>query len=267
MKNIGALSTMLAIYFIVMFTGLYVGSTYVYVMKTTPEELPPAVSNPESVKSSAQIFLYVIIATVVLLLMFKFGLDFIIKIMVIPIFFIGLLLTFITLFGLWGIILAIALIAATRLRKSMILFNLTLAFTIAGFGGYLGASLAVLPSLILLLLLSAYDIVAVYGTKHMVTLAEKAKGKIPFMFLIPIGDRALGLGTGDLAIPLMFAVSVLRDYGLKHSLFTVAGGVLGILWLFSYVTSRKKVTLPALPPMCAGLLIGFGIGLVSGQII
>jgi presenilin-like A22 family membrane protease len=141
--------------------------------------------------------------------------------------------------------------------------NGILILTMGGISGYLGASLGIVPSLLLLLLLSAYDIIAVFGTKHMVTLAKGAKGKIP-MLSVPLKERFLGIGTGDLALPSVFTVSILREYSqnLPLVMITVLGGLIGLISLFFYILKREKVTLPALPPITIGLVIGFLVGLV-----
>ena len=141
----------------------------------------------------------------------------------------------------------------------MYLVNGILVLTIAGMGGYLGASLHFIPALLLLLGLSLYDIIAVFGTKHMVTLAKEAKGNIP-MFSIPMKRRFMGMGTGDLAIPSVFSVSVLQDFSMNHALFTVVGGMIGLVSLFIYILKREKVVLPALPPITIGLFLGFLAG-------
>ncbi|MDD5111485.1 MAG: presenilin family intramembrane aspartyl protease, partial [Candidatus Altiarchaeota archaeon] len=134
--------------------------------------------------------------------------------------------------------------------------------TVVGAGALLGASLSIIPSIILLIILSIYDLIAVFWTKHMVTLAENAKGKLPFMFIIPHKGKTVGLGTGDLAIPLVFTASVLKDYTLASALATSAGGLIGLLTLFLYIQKRKRITLPALPPLAIGLIAGFTASLI-----
>jgi presenilin-like A22 family membrane protease len=69
----------------------------------------------------------------------------------------------------------------------------------------------------------------------------------------------MGLGTGDLAIPLTFLVSTLHAYGIGYAIPTMLGGLLGLTTLFYYIQGKKNTVLPALPPITAGLLLGYTI--------
>ncbi len=225
--------------------------------------IEPAVSEGDSPKSSVNIFIYVLVLTAILLGLFKLGLDLIIKVLTYFALYGGVFLTFTALWDDIGFILSLIYYPiAIILRERAHVSNLTLIFVVSGIGGFLGASLAAFPALFLVLILAAYDLVAVFGTKHMVTLAEKAKGKIPFMFIIPVRDRELGLGTGDLAIPLVFTVSVLRDYAMANATLTALGGLAGVIWLFTYTLDKEGVTLPALPPIAIGAFSGFVASLI-----
>ena len=271
MDHVKSLFIVVAIYLLVQGIGLWISWTgpgeeekgIVEVVKEG-EILPPAVEDPEDPISSLQIFLYVVVMTGVILILLKHKLDIIIKIFVLLGLLGGLSITFCGLIG-WGVGFFIALplfLFGILKREDILVMNIILLFTIPGIGSWLGASLAFMPSLILLIGLAVYDIIAVFGTKHMVKLAEGAKGKIPMMFTIPVGDRYLGLGTGDLAIPLVFSVSVLRDYGMINAIAASLGGCLGLIILFRYVLNKKDVTLPALPPIALGLILGFAVGLI-----
>ena len=261
-KFIKSFVLLLSIYLSTISIGLYVGADLINKIYVT-HEIQPAVENPESPSASGQVFIYVLIMTAILLILIKLGLDFIIRIISILAIFFGIYLTLNSFIGIHGLILAILLMLLFYWKKDNILIiNSILVLTISGIGAFLGASLALIPSLILLIALSIYDLIAVFVTKHMVTIAENVKGKFPFMFLIPVGKKSMGLGTGDLAIPLMFTISVLRDYSLGNSIITAIGGLLGITALFIYVTTKEKVTLPALPPICVGLILGFIISIL-----
>ena len=96
----------------------------------------------------------------------------------------------------------------------------------AGVAAIFGASLEVLPVVILLILLAVYDYISVYKTKHMITLAEGVMDmKTPILFVIPKkrdysfinegigklddgGERsAFIIGMGDLIMPAILVVS------------------------------------------------------------
>ncbi|MFH1787859.1 MAG: presenilin family intramembrane aspartyl protease [Candidatus Altiarchaeota archaeon] len=261
MKPIHSFAYLVVIYLLVQALGLAVGAGMITGIKEGVIE--PAVPQGESPKTSINIFAYVVAFTAVLLILFKLGLDIIITVVTYFALYAGVFITFTTLMGDAGFIASIPYyITSLILRKNTVISNLTLVFTIAGIGGFLGASLAVFPALLLILILSAYDLIAVFGTKHMVTLATKAKGKIPFMFLIPVKDRQLGLGTGDLTIPLVFTVSVLRDYTLAHATLTSLGGLAGLTILFNHALKKEGTPLPALPPITIGLFLGYMTSLI-----
>lgn len=258
-----------AIYLLVQGIGLYIsgtgpgGSKGIIDSVKVGGDLPPVVENPEDPASTLEIFVYILISTVALLLFMKYKLDHAIKLIVYTGLFVGLCITLWGLLGFAGALLAIPVfILAYWKRQNLTVVNVLLIFSIPGIGSWMGASLAFIPSLILLIGLAGYDLVAVFGTKHMVTLAEGAKGKLPLMFGIPVGERVLGLGTGDLAIPLVFSVSVLRDYTITQAIATSLGGLLGLAALFFYIINKKDVVLPALPPIALGLLLGFGAGMI-----
>jgi len=257
----------LGMYLIVQGLGIWVsgGGLWVetgVVEKVSTGEIQPVVENPEKPESSAQIFIYIIFMTIVLLILLKYKFDIIIKIFMFISFLFGLSFTFWNLIGEIGIFIAIILLAIGYWqRKNFVVMNIVLIFTIPGIGSWLGASLSFIPSLILLVGLAIYDIIAVFGTKHMVKLAEGAKGKIPLMFAIPIEERFLGLGTGDFAIPVVFSTSILRDYTFQNSVFAVIGGLFGLVGLFIYIINKKDVALPALPPIAVGMILGFIVSL------
>jgi len=95
----------------------------------------------------------------------------------------------------------------------------------AGASALFGASLAVLPTIVLLVLLAIYDYISVYKTKHMIKLAEGVMDtKMPIMFVMPRRWRysyvhakgiasegeekeAYFMGLGDAVMPTILAVS------------------------------------------------------------
>lgn len=123
-----------------------------------------------------------------------------------------------------------------------------------------GISLEVLPILVLLVLLAVYDAISVYGTKHMVTLAEDAvSSRLPVLLVVPLGrdepaldpgdedgptepwGNAVYIGLGDAAIPSILAVSAAVHAPVDT--FMVAG---------------LALTLPAI-----GTIVGIGLGLAA----
>ncbi|MDD1695246.1 MAG: hypothetical protein LUQ71_11030 [Methanoregula sp.] len=155
----------------------------------------------------------------------------------------------------------------------------------AGVAAIFGASLEILPVLILLVLLMAYDAISVYKTKHMITLAEGViDQKTPILFVIPkrkdysfikegIGKLADGgeraafiIGMGDMIMPAILVVSAnvfLNGWRLAGminlpALGAIIGSLAGLAVLLYFVMSGKPQA--GLPPLCGGTILGFLVG-------
>ncbi len=150
--------------------------------------------------------------------------------------------------------------------------DLLMVFGIAGISSILGLGLKPEPIVFILILFSIYDFVAVYKTKHMVEMAkEMIEQKTIFGFVIPQdifsfresllnvqpGGKFLVLGGGDVALPLLFSVSLLPS-GFLNSIIVAAFSLLGLFISF-YIFTHQKVRrpIPALPPIAFFSIIGF----------
>jgi len=158
----------------------------------------------------------------------------------------------------------------------------------AGAAAIFGVSLSVLPVVLLLLALAIYDIIAVYKTKHMLTLAEGVLSlKLPVMLVVPtkkgfslksmskLGERgereAYFMGLGDAVIPAILVVSaavfiqapaVLGWVNLP-SLLALVGSFAGFFALMLAVRSGKPQA--GLPFLNTGTLLGYAAGcLIAG---
>jgi len=155
----------------------------------------------------------------------------------------------------------------------------------AGVAAIFGASLNILPVIILLVLLAVYDAISVYKTKHMITLAEGVVDlKTPILFVIPKrrdysfiregigkldsgGERAAFIiGMGDMIMPSILVVSAnvfLQGWRLAGmvnlpALGAMIGSLAGLLVLLSFVMSGKPQA--GLPPLNGGTILGFLAG-------
>ena len=155
----------------------------------------------------------------------------------------------------------------------------------AGVAAIFGASLDILPVIILLVLLAVYDAISVYKTKHMITLAEGVVDlKTPILFVIPKrrdysfiregvgkleggGERAAYIiGMGDMIMPSILVVSAnvflqgWRLVGLINlpALGAIIGSLAGLLLLLYFVMSGKPQA--GLPPLNGGTILGFLAG-------
>lgn len=172
----------------------------------------------------------------------------------------------------------------------------------AGGAGIFGISLGILPSLVLLVILAVYDAIAVYRTKHMLTLAEGVMDlRLPIMFVIPTrrgysfieeqrknvnqeenvsdnvnelegsGERdAFFMGLGDAVIPSILIASSAHfiggDLGLPIALnYPALGGIIGSLIGFvalMYFVTKGKAQ-AGLPLLNGGTIGGFLVGVLA----
>ena len=200
-------------------------------------------------------------------------------------------------------IIAILLVAAKN--KWVKLKNVAAIIASIGVGAVLGFGFSFIAAIAFMGLLAIYDFVAVFITKHMITLANvvtdnnlafmvdmneveavpksdfnkkelseynkyvKSSGhrgkkilsamkKTGSMGMVPISAN-VALGTGDLAIPLMVAVSAYKlTLSFVPSFFIAFGAVLGLI-LTMFILRKYKRALPAIPPLFLGVLIGFAL--------
>ncbi|MFH1095219.1 MAG: presenilin family intramembrane aspartyl protease [Candidatus Micrarchaeota archaeon] len=73
----------------------------------------------------------------------------------------------------------------------------------------------------------------------------------------------LDLGSGDLAIPAMLAVSAYSLAGLPGSIAVAVGSTISLYVLLHFVV-KNRVVLPALPPICLGGVLALIVVLVAG---
>lgn len=155
-----------------------------------------------------------------------------------------------------------------------------------GIIGIFGISLGILPVFVLLIVLAVYDAVSVYGTKHMVALADGVtKMRLPILLVIPKkrgysylsqkplkeqldegGEReAMFMGLGDIIIPGVLITSAfyfLPDDAigaltgnLAVALGTLVGAVLGFALLMRYVLKGNPQA--GLPLLNGGAIAGY----------
>ena len=228
--------------------------------------------------SAGTIFLYVIFGTIFILILTKLsrrfkGVSY--RVIFAIVIFGGLNIFFSTFLApAVALFLAFALTVYRMARPTIINHNLAIILSVAGIGGTLGLSLTPLGVIILLVILSVYDFIAVYKTKHMVRLAkEMIESQAILGFIIPehwVGHREhiskaqpgqgfMFLGGGDVVIPTLFAVSVLPS-GVLVSIIVVGFALLGLLadhYFFTHQAMRRAI--PALPLIAGFSIVGYGL--------
>ncbi len=201
-------------------------------------------------------------------------------------------------------ILAGALIALKY--KIPRLRNTTAIISSIGVGLVLGISFGFYIALAFMVVLAAYDFIAVFITKHMIALGNMAIEKnLSFLIMVdeveafplsrldagqrkeyasampaakpqrgsvaeslsgkkmvPVTART-ALGTGDLAIPLMVAVSAYRlNLNFVLSFVVILGALFGLILTMSILRKYKRA-LPAIPPLLFGIAVALLLYMIA----
>ena len=174
-----------------------------------------------------------------------------------------------------GILMGLVLAAFKVFLPRLNLKNHAAILSTAGVGVVFGVSLGIYPVLLFLILLSVYDFLAVFMTKHMVEMADFVVKKdlaftvtaheIPPSEEHEEGERRMDLGTGDMIAPIMLEISAF-SFSPVAALMVFLGANVAMIG-FLYMLGKKRVVLPALPPIVFGmlffLLLGFMLHLYS----
>jgi len=172
----------------------------------------------------------------------------------------------------WAFIFSLFLLCFYIIWPRVWLHNLILILTLPGIAVLLGASLNPWTAVLILIIVSVYDYIAVYKTKHMIRMAKAMiSGRAIFAMIFPEhwqgfkshlneahpGEGFMMLGTGDFVFPLILAVSA---YAASPSaawlvfVFSLAGLLLMHL---IFISQKVRRPMPALPPLAAFAILGF----------
>jgi len=295
------------IFLIIQSLGLYIGNKYIGLIhagEVSKPEVIPGVSS-ESPELSFFLFGYIIVVTLVILFIIRIKKSFLRGLEAFVVFFSSwITFSFLIPFSIQNIwlyyvdylvsplgliapvlltvlsldfLFAIALTVWKALRPTIWSQNIAAIFSGSGVGALLGLSLGIVPCIIFMIVLSIYDYVSVFITKHMVNMA-KAVTERPMAFTIAAPHKfkeakyipskgakkkihIFQLGLGDIIIPLMFSVSILNSFTIFNSIITTAGSLVALIVLTLIIT-KKPMALPALPFVCTGALAGYIISLL-----
>jgi presenilin-like A22 family membrane protease len=208
-----------------------------------------AVSDPNSMLNAPIYLGIVVVFTVLILLIAKYGKRILIKYIVLG----SVLMTVyyvaapllgtvmdrsgppfgVGMAGVLGALLSVALTALLWFYPEWYVIDVVGILVAAGAAGIFGISFGILPSLVLLIAFAVYDAIAVYRTKHMLDLADSVlELRLPIMFVVPKHRgysfleetrkiknpdpadtpekrEAMFMGLGDAVIPGVLVVSAL----------------------------------------------------------
>ncbi|MFA6436946.1 MAG: presenilin family intramembrane aspartyl protease [Candidatus Paceibacterota bacterium] len=171
-------------------------------------------------------------------------------------------------------IISIGLIVLLIIKPFVIFHNLIFSAAFSSVGLILGITFQPFSVALILAILSLYDFIAVYFTRHMVKIAQvPASEGIFFGLLIPQKNKFFSqtknlnkigsgtdfsfLGGGDMVFPLILSLSIARSSfldGIIVSLFSLFG-LFALHLMFHLRTDTKPM--PGLPPLVFMTLLGY----------
>ncbi|MCI4341141.1 MAG: hypothetical protein L3K11_02020 [Thermoplasmata archaeon] len=296
--------------------GLYIGSQIVALLLALPFRAAGYATNSNPSSPTAPLFLILVIVLapigILLVVRYKGGLNAIRWLILLGISF-SLLFTLSAAFslllpqvyllppaeiGTWvspasllAVVTAVLLLAALLLEPQWWVVDLV-GFVAAGsLIALFGISFSILPTVILLVALAVYDAVAVYGTKHMISLAEAVtEMKLPILLVMPseagfdytrpagtltaqrarpVEEReALFMGLGDVVFPGIMVVAAYAWLptravlgGIGGNLVVAIGALLGSLVGYAVLMRLVARGNPqaGLPLLNGGALAGYAL--------
>ncbi|MCJ7479391.1 MAG: presenilin family intramembrane aspartyl protease [Candidatus Nanohaloarchaeota archaeon QJJ-7] len=225
--------------------------------------------------SGAAFFVLMMVATGILLLLYRLKNELVVKIW----FNSALVITALMFFDAFlpsiaALAFALVLIGARYRTGSFLVRNLSDVIPFAGAGAFFGVVLGLRAAIVLFALLAVYDYIAVNRTGHMVKLAEQGIESGTMMgFQYPkeeIGDRPVSgermeksgdkvgmLGGGDVIMPMMLAVSIVPVFGPAAAVSTIAGAATALFVFLTVIQQRDTERFyPAIPVVGSGALFG-----------
>ena len=240
--------------------GLFVTNSYL-----VDEVLPMGIERPEVSEevSYIPIIIAIIIATAIILLLIKFNAFKIWKAWFFMAVTYALLISFSAFVQQYiALFMALTFAIFKVLRPNMWAHNISELFIYSGLAVVFVPILNLMSIGILLIVISVYDIIAVWKTKHMVKMAKfQTESKLFAGLLIPYDKNKFAiLGGGDIGFPLLFSGVILKTSGMFEAMIVSLFAGIALVLLLTF--SKKKKFYPAMPFLTAGCLVGWLITLL-----
>ncbi len=275
---------LIILFFCAQIIGLFVTNSYLTKIDgklswaPLPSVLGVGVERPElSPKQTVwTVIIAIIIGTMIFLGILKFKFFNLMKAW----FFLALLLCLHIAFGAFipsiiAFILALLFAYLKLFKNNFYVHNFTELFLYSGLGMIFVPLLTINTVFVLLLLISLYDMYAVWKSKHMIALA-KAQAEnglfaglvLPYKFpkilqatrhKLRTSNRQPSvaiLGGGDIGFPIIFSGVVFSVYGFNALIVSVFAAISLALLFF---LAKKNVFYPAMPFISAGCFAGYSI--------
>jgi len=290
--NLKIIAVLLGMFLITQFIGLYVINHYSH----EENKLPFGMENPKLENDSDYYSLFpsiifaFVFAVLLLFLLNKFDAAFILKTWFFIIIIIALSISFSVVTSklgfektffqipLFAVAIALPLALVKVYKREFIIHNITELFIYPGIAAVFVPLLNVVTIIFLLVLISIYDMWAVWKSGIMQKMAKYQIEKLNIFggFFIPylskkdelkfknmakselkkkkIKVNLAILGGGDVIFPIITAGVMFVRFGFISALFVILGAALGLSYLFFF--SEKEKFYPAMPFISAGIFLG-----------
>lgn len=259
--NIKVTIILIILFLLTQLVGLWVSTNY-----SGKEEIVLGITTPKVEQPSTSflpVFVLIILATVLGLILARFQLSTLWRFWFLFTIWLTLVISFNSFLGKYESIIIATIFSLLRVFKNnTVIHNFTEIFIYGAIATLFTPIFNITSIIILLLLISVYDFIAVRKTKHMIKLAKfEGSLKVFAGLLIPYKKGMAILGGGDIGFPLLFASVVMRTLNLGLTDFRTyiipLFAAISLTLLFIY--GDKKKYYPAMPYITAGSLVGYAI--------
>lgn len=295
---------LLAMFFITQLIGIIVINQYApqteqfldengNIISRTNYNLPYGMEPPEGITPAntlVSIIIAIAVAVIVMLVLMRFRAEIFLRVWFFIVIALALGITInafipqIHYSSLIALVISIPLAALKMFKRNAYVHNLTELLIYPGIAAIFVPLLNTWTAVLLLVLISIYDIYAVWHAGFMQKMAKYQIKKLKFFtgFFVPylgkkekekikeikenpklkekkIKVNVAILGGGDVVFPIILAGVVLNSLGLMQALMITTGATLALAYLF-YISEKGKFY-PAMPFISAGCLIGLIIAL------
>ena len=292
--NLKITAIILIMFIITQFIGIYVVNHYF----SEENKLPFGLETPEIEKASdySIFFGVIIIAFIIAIFLFfflaKFKIEFILRLWFFVVVAIALSITIFSvtrnldkfIFGipLIAVLIALPLAIIKIFRRNFLVHNFTELLIYPGIAAVFVPLLNIYTVIGLLVLISIYDMWAVWHSGIMQKMAKYQINKLKIFsgFFVPYLSKQMKtkikkwkktmkktelkkkkikiniaiLGGGDVIFPIITAGVMLKTLGLIPAILVILGATLGLAYLFFF--SEKKKFYPAMPFITGGIIVG-----------
>jgi presenilin-like A22 family membrane protease len=296
--NLKVTLIILMMFIVTQFIGLYVVNHYVVQENVLPYGMEtPEIENESDFYTSflPSIIIAFVFAIVILILLTKFNFGFFLKLWFFVVILIAIGIFFNTFlpnekyFPYIALVFALPLALIKVYRRNFLIHNLTELVIYPSIAAVFAALLNFWTVLILLVLISVYDMWAVWHSGIMQKMAKYQINELKIFsgFFVPYISEKVRmslkklpkselknkkvkaniaiLGGGDVVFPIITSGVMLNQFGVWSAIFVVIGATLGLSYLLFF--AEKKKFYPAMPFITGGIFLGILAAFLMGFIV